>query len=71
MSAIQAYYEKMKGDIDAQKKNEYLYRQQLLLEKIERIERNTSFADNLGANLLGNAIFDGGVFLISKLFKRL
>lgn len=71
MSAIQAYYEKMKGDIDAQKKNEYLYRQQLLLEKIERIERNTSFADNLGANILGNAIFDGGVFLISKLFKRL
>ena len=71
MSAIQAYYEKMKGDIDAQKKNEYLYRQQLLLEKIERIERNTSFADNLGANLLVNDIFDGGVFLISKLFKRL
>lgn len=71
MSAIQAYYEKMKGDIDAQKKNEYLYHQQLLLEKIERIERNTSFADNLGANLLGNAVFDGSVFLISKLLKQL
>lgn len=71
MSAIQAYYEKIKDDMDAQKKNEYLYRQQLLLEKIERIERNTSFADNLGANLLGNAVFDGSVFLISKLLKRL
>ena len=69
MSAIEAYYEQIQRDIDAQQQREYLYRQQLLLEKLEKIEGNTSFADNLGANLLGNAIFDGGVFLISRLFK--
>lgn len=68
MSAIQDYYEKMKNDIDEMERKDMLYRQQQLLE---RIDRNTSFADNLGANLLGNFIFDGGVFLISKLFKRL
>lgn len=68
MSAIQDYYEKMKNDIDEMGRKDMLYRQQQLLE---RIDRNTSFADNLGANLLGNFIFDGGVFLISKLFKRL
>lgn len=68
MSAIQDYYEKMRNDIVEMERKDMLYRQQQLLE---RIDRNTSFADNLGANLLGNFIFDGGVFLISKLFKRL
>lgn len=68
MSAIQDYYEKMRNDIVEMERKDMLYRQQQLLE---RIDRNTSFADNLGANLLGNFVFDGGVFLISKLFKRL
>lgn len=68
MSAIQDYYEKMRNDIVEMERKDMLYRQ---LQLLERIDRNTSFADNLGANLLGNFIFDGGVFLISKLFKRL
>jgi hypothetical protein len=67
-SAIQKFYESLKSDMDVQEIREHLYRQQVLLEKIDR---NTRFADNLRANILGNAIFDGSVFLISKLIKRI
>ena len=36
------------------------------------VERNKySFAQDLGANVAGNAIFDGFIFLVSRLFKRI
>ena len=36
------------------------------------VERNKySFLQDLGANIAGNAVFDGFVFLVSRLFKRI
>ena len=36
------------------------------------VERNKySFLQDLGANIAGNAVFDGVVLLVSQLFKRI
>lgn len=62
--AIREYYECLDGSME----NKNLCYQTRLLEELEYRTRN-GFRNDLLSNILGNAIFDGSVFLISKLFK--
>ena len=42
-----------------------------IMRKLESIRKSQSWWLDLGSNIAGNAIFDGFVFVCSKLFRRL
>ena len=68
--AIEEYY-KCLDSIGAKQKNEDVQRYQTKL--LEQILRQTQgkFVQDLSANILGNAVFDGGVYLASRLINGL
>ena len=43
----------------------------LILHELEEIKRRQSWWLDFTSNLAGNAVFDGAVWLVSKLIKRL
>ena len=43
----------------------------LILQELEEIKRRQSWWLDLSSNIAGNAVFEGAVWLVSKLMKRL
>lgn len=39
--------------------------------RLDRIEKQGSFGRDFASNIAGNAVFDGAVWIVSKLLKRL
>lgn len=43
----------------------------LILQELQEIKRKQSWWLDLSSNIAGNAIFDGAVWLVSRLFRKL
>lgn len=74
LKALADYYESLSDD-DKRLLTQSLSENENLLKKLnvieEKVDRNKySFLTDVGANVLGNALFDIPVWLISKLIKR-
>jgi len=47
------------------------HRDLMILQELQEIKRKQSWWLDFSSNVAGNAVFDGAVWLISKLIKRL
>ena len=47
------------------------YSEWMMLNELREIKRRQSWWLDLGSNITGNAIFDGAIWLFSKLIKKL
>ena len=75
MKALVDYYESL-SDEEKRILFQPQYENENIIQKLDVIERKVdknkySFATDLGANIAGNAVYEGAVWLLKKIFPKI